>query len=374
MTAYSISTVVTDALANLRIKDAADQIARNSAVSNISETEPSFVFDSVQDTKFTQQQSDVFSDTLFVFTQQWVGIRQACGAFPVSKLAIDGYYKWSTHDLIHLAEEIDRRKIKRLVAHGMAPSTKFLLTGLKRINPELNIMSVWHGTMAGWAFDHELRLFRDLVDLVESNIVSKIGFLRRGMGEVHMKGWKIALLNIPPRVSVSRLADAFSSRPIDCLFASWNNQWKNMYTNLVGASNSRNVRSVYCYQTTEKSFIKKVSEHSHGSFDEHMARLAIVDLCLNVSINDCQPMTELESLSVGTPSLRPNLDHDVPSFKEYDDLFTINEYLNASAITDRIDALCLEKPSYLRQVIDTYKNELIRLSYERYSDFLLDPK
>ncbi|SEP41572.1 hypothetical protein SAMN02799625_06064 [Methylobacterium sp. UNC300MFChir4.1] len=372
MSSYNLSKKILDALADLRSREHNSSKLATQQHASQNSTEDCFVFDAKRDTQYAHGSSSVFNDTIFLFTQQWVGIRQACGAFPVDKIAIDGHHKWTTKDALAILEELERRNIKRIVAHGMAPTTKYLLTALKSAHPEIKISVVWHGTMAGWAFDHELRLFQDAVGLADENIVNKIGFLRRGMGEVHSKGWHTSLVNISPAVNINRITPAFSSKPINCLFASWNNQWKNMYTNLVGAEACDQVRNIICYQSMEGSLLKKVRTERYDSFKAHMTRLAIVDLCLNVSINDCQPMTELESIAVGTPSLRPNLDHGVDLFSEYDRLFTVNEYLNARSISDRISMLCKEEPTYLKEVIDGYKDDLIKLSYNRYSDFLGD--
>lgn len=371
MSVYNAASALIDILYEIRNSptDAGHQLVDSN---KIFAPEEVYVLDSKRDTKFAQAESDVFSNTVFIFTQQWVGIRQACGAFPVSKLAIDGHHRWTAADIIEICKILDRNGIRKIVSHGMAPTTASLLAGIKCHIPEMEISSVWHGTMAGWAFESELRLFQEVVDLAEKDVIRRIGFLRRGMGAVHPAGWRSLLFNVPPLFESGRISMAFDQKPIKCLFGSWNNQWKNMYTNIVGASLSKNVDEVLSYQPVNERIVGKVSQVGHENFDEHMIRLSTVDLSLNISINDCQPMTELESIAVGTPALRPNLDQKIMNSADYDRLFTVDEYLNAESIRDRIDMLCRENPRYILEVIDSYRNNLIKASYKAYGDFLAD--
>lgn len=369
MSVYNAASALTDILYEIRNSSLVD-IDRGAESNNIFFPEGIYVLNAKRDTKYAQTEQNLFEDTIFIFTQQWVGIRQACGAFPVSKLAIDGHHRWTAADIIGICKILERDGIRRIVSHGMAPTTASLLSGIKSYMPEIEILSVWHGTMAGWAFESELRLFQEVIALAEKNVIKRIGFLRRGMGAIHRAGWNSLLFNVPPMIDIKRVSKAFEQKPITCLFGSWNNQWKNMYTNIVGATLSRNVSEVLCYQPVNGQIVSKVSKVGHENFDEHMIRLSLVDLSLNVSINDCQPMTELESIAVGTPALRPNLDQRIMSSSDYDKLFTVDEYLNAESIRDRIDMLCKEDPKYILEVIESYRANLIEASYKAYGDFL----
>ncbi|MER2219113.1 hypothetical protein [Methylobacterium brachiatum] len=330
-----------------------------------------YIFDSPEDTKYASEPNKIFSGVMFAFTQQWVGIRQACGAFPVSKLAIDAYHNWTAQDIMDIVAEIESRNISTLVFHGMAPSTSRLIRGIKINCPSLKILSVWHGTMAGWAYEAELALFRELVVLLDRGTVDKVGFLRTGMNIVHKKSFKKCLFNIPPKSDhIQRALPAFNDKPIVCLFGSWNNQWKNMYTNVIGAESSDNVAKIICYQNFSRGLLSKTVHSPHGGLENHLTRTALVDLCLSVSINDCQPMTELEGLSVGTPSLRPNLDHSDKPQHEYERVFTVDRYLNPAEIGKHIDSLCKIDSGMIADLISSYNIHIKSISYDRYEEFL----
>jgi hypothetical protein len=244
------------------------------------------------------------------------------------------------------------------------------MRGLKQLVPDVEFFGVWHGTMAGWSSSEELRLFSQFLQLADDRIYERIGFLRQGMQKLHKRAHEQILYNIPPNVEVPRVQSPFGSLPIKCIFASWNNSWKNMYTNILAANSSSVVSDIFLYYKPDLEMFNKIRLVNFGSHEAHYQRLATMDLCLNVSINDCQPMTELEGLSVGTPSLRNDWNLGLETHNSYEDVFTVKSYLNAEAIEKKIEDISALDPSYIRQITEQHRQDIIAASKHRYHAFL----
>jgi hypothetical protein len=329
-----------------------------------------FLLNHPNDTVYRNNDSFPSDRVLTMFTQQWVGIRQACGALSGHKLALDGHHAFDAVEIGQIASHLRDLKIDQVVYHGMAHSTAAVLRGLKTLLPAVTFYGVWHGTMAGWTSREEVTLFREFLGLADDKVYDRIGFLRQGMQNLHPRAFSEILYNIPPKVDLQRSRLPFTTRPINCIFPSWDNSWKNMYTNLLGAQCSPIVGDVFVYSQPQLDLFDKVHVVPFGGHDAHYRRVARMDICLNVSINDCQPMAELESLSVGTPSLRNDWNLGLETHSPYEDIFTVSSYLNAGAITDKLRELVEMDPQHLSQVTATHRSILIDASRKRYSGFL----
>ncbi|MFD6321038.1 hypothetical protein [Methylorubrum thiocyanatum] len=332
--------------------------------------EANYLLDAPDDV--VRQNPDSFNtnNVATMFTKQWVGIRQACGAFSGHKIAIDGHHKFDAIEIGEIATTLRDLKIDHVIYHGMASSTSSLLRGLKILSPSTKFYGVWHGTMAGWSSDEELALFREFLALADDKVYDRLGFLRQGMQNIHPKAYGCILYNLPPSASIKRSYMPFAKRPIRCIFPSWNNAWKNMYTNLLAANISPIVGDIFVYYKPQLESLDKVRFVEFGGHDAHFQRVAKMDLCLNVSVNDCQPMAELEGLSVGTPSLRNdwNLDLETPSV--YEKVFTVKSYLNVNAIAEKILEIADLDPNYIYEITKAHKEILISASRQRYTAFL----
>lgn len=329
-----------------------------------------FEFNAERDKIYSNQDTFCHKGVLTMFTQQWIGIRHACGALSGHKIAVNGRHSFAPYEVEQLANFIKKNDIERVVYHGMANSTSSLIRGLKTLLPNVRFFGVWHGTMAGWSSDEEVELFKLFLSLATDRIFEKIGFLRQGMQALHSRAYSKILYNIPPKVNVRRLESSFEQNPFTCLFASWNNSWKNMYTNLLGAQNAKCIGKILVYSQPKLPIFNKVEAVDFINHTAHLHRLARIDLCLNVSINDCQPMTELEGLSVGTPSIRNDWNLDLEGNGEYERTFTVQSYLNAGKITDYIEKIAEIPYLEIDRMVTAHKSALLNASRRRYSEFL----
>jgi len=338
--------------------------------------EPDWVLDAECDTLYALPTAAYFSDTLMIFTQQWVGIRAATGSFPARKLAVSKDTSWSLAEFRRIFDLVQRLGIKRLIAQGGSTATLDLLVALRSEMPELVIVGVWHGTLAAWSSDEERQLSSRFLQLADVGVFDRIALLCSGMHLLNRRAVSYLVPNMPPTVSVARLRKPIDAKPASSLFASWNNHWKNMYTNLVGASASSAIGRVYSYADGHLpgELAEKVQKLDYRGRRENFIQMSLVDIVLNVSIVDCHPMIELEALAVGTPVLRGQLDLDFGEDHDFARTMTVASALDASAIRNRIDYVSGITPGELSEMTEDYRRLVAATSLERYGRLLSEAR
>lgn len=335
-------------------------------------TEPHWIFNAPRDKAFAHPDHPAFEYTLSVFTQEWVGIRAAAGAFPGAKLAISKQAAWSAPELRRVFHQIETANIRTVLVQGACPPILDFLRALRMAMPELTIVGVWHGTLAAWMSDEEHQLAARFLDLATDGVFDRISLLRRGMHVLHPKAVPYLTPNLVPITDVRRLVPALSRKPLTCIFAGWNNQWKNMYANLVAACASENVGKVltYAHASLQEPLAAKLDTLPYGTRRQHFAALATTDLVLNASIVDCHPMIEMEALAVGTPVLRGQLDLDFGVDHAFSRLLTVSSPHDPTVMRERIDAVALVRPDEMAEIVRDYASLVVQTSFARYGEFL----
>lgn len=335
-------------------------------------TESHWIFDAPRDQAFAHPDHPAFTNTLSVFTQEWVGIRAAAGSFPGTKLAISKQAAWNGPELRRLFHRIETAKIRTVLVQGVCMPILDFLQALRAAMPELTIVGVWHGTLAAWMSDEERLLAARFLDLASNGVFDRISLLRRGMHILHPKAVSYLTPNLVPLVNVRRLAPALSRKPITCIFPGWNNQWKNMYANLVAACASDVVGKVltYSHASLPGPLGAKLDTLPYGTRRQHFTALATTDLVLNVTTVDCHPMVEMEALAVGTPVLRGQLDLDFGEEHAFSRLLTVDSPHDPTVIKQRLEAVAEVPPGELADIVADYRSLVVKTSFARYGEFL----
>ena len=331
-----------------------------------------WLFNAPRDLKYSRPDHPVFEGVLTTFTQDWTGIRAASGSFPGHKLAIAKDHNWSKGDLVDAFETIRGFGAKAIVAHGLSPGLASFLVAVRKAMPEIRIYGVWHGALASWCMDDERALAAQFLKMADEDVYNKIHFMKRGHDILHRKTFAPLLPNLVPMYKFNRLAPAWRKKPITCLFGAWNNVWKNMYSNIVGAAASDSVEKVFTYAPVMMTLPKerKISVCKYTCREDHFALAATCDLMLNVTTLDCHPMLEMEALAVCTPCLRADLDLDFGRGHDYQRLFTLTSAHNPNDIKARIEDLAKVDTKELEDVVLNYRDLVTDTSFERYSEFL----
>lgn len=334
--------------------------------------EPRWLLNATKDIKYAQNENEIFKGVLSIFTQEWVGIRAASGSVPCEKLAISKDIDWTATELRRILDIIQKKKIKTIILHGVCEATLILMQTLRKTIPELKILGVWHGSTSAWAFEHEHKMATEFIELADRGIFNKICLMRRGMNMLSDAAVDYLVPNFVPKINKKRLSLPFQSERITCIFPGWNNAWKNMYTNLIGAAGCKKVEKIFSYShaSLPGNLNKKLQKATYGNRENHFTILNNCDLSLNATLVDCHPMVELEALSVGTPSVRGILDLDFGDEHDYVKLCTTEHPLDCISIRDTINRISEVSPFELSEIIKDYANLVNDTAYKRYQRFI----
>lgn len=315
-----------------------------------------------------------FGRVLHVFHQEWFGIRAAAGYLPGQKLAIAADQILTPAQLQQAVGWVLKGLTRTVVFHAYSENAGALMRLLRdAAGSALRIVCIWHGSSAQFHIPFEINSFSQLIELKRRGVLDAVACVKPQMHQLSADIWPQALLNVPPQIDASAIPDhavptgvAFIPTP--------NNWWKNFYTNLYVACGSKLLRKVLVTSAFTRvdnlPLRAQVSRLPPLSRAEMLDMLGTVDVSLNVTLAECQPMTALEAIALNVPcltgplSLGPGLD-DHP----YQALAQIPATGSLGDISDRLEKVLLlrrDHPEELRDMIKNYADRLLAEGIRRY--------
>lgn len=256
------------------------------------------------------------ANTLAIFAPCWGGIMNSTKSIfdSVLPIPLSPYIYPETVDSVgfnYYIERIISLSPKKLVISGGDRLHVNIVKKLCKINPNLRIQLMWHGSQAQWVHEYERTTFFEWVDLAKSGVVEKIWVLKSGLEKVLSDmGIDAELLcNMP--YSYEHALPRTLSNPVTIGIWADRFDWrKNAITQCLAISGLRNV---ICYHNCQEPTFEAIARHfdmpiqriSDGSIphDEFLKRLSSIDINLYVTLSECSPMIPLESAMYGRPCL-----------------------------------------------------------------------
>ena len=317
-----------------------------------------------------------FERVLHVAHHEWHGIRQATAYCPGHKLLIPADGPLEEADKIQIAEEIQALGITHVVFQGYSENADQLLLSLKsRFGAGLRCHAVTHVTTAQFEHHFEMVMQARLLIRLRMGSLQGLASVKPDFGAVFEHYWPGLIVNFAPDLPSQR-----HRRPPDMrsVYAPLDPGWrKNMYTNVLGALTAENVEQVKTanFPNGLESLVNldrlRLVGYLRGrDLFEEMARSSLV---LLATLAECQPMTQLESLAVGTPAMTGPL-----SIREFDDdplirLCTTPHLDNPALLArdvERVVAARHDDPAAIEEMITDHLARRHALAAQRYADFL----
>jgi hypothetical protein len=306
-----------------------------------------------------------------VFHAEWHGIRAAAGYAPGRKLAIPAARlpradaEWSLDCLA---------SARVVVLHGLSENMSALATALRRRHGTTpTIAAVYHGNSAQFCFEYERRQFAELLELHRAGVVDRIGCVKPGMHAISDRLHQQVLLNFPP----SNARPPAPRTPERTAFIPVPNDWrKNLFTNLFAAESSALVDRVYVTVSVELEAelgcgkVLVIPRPERAQLFDLLARCGVA---LNVTLSECQPMTALEALTVGTPCLTGPLgldDLDAHPYQRLAQVPLVDCVDSVRRAIDRILDLQRRSPGELQHMMADCEREVRSLAADRLRSFL----
>lgn len=260
------------------------------------------------------------------------------------------------------AELLLRRKPRAVVLQGFPFAYQHIVDALHKLEPELPISVVWHGTFMQASEDYAWRSFRRVCALLREGKIRRIGCVKRGQEEVLQRQGLDAAFLLNRYRQIPTEASPTADGPV--LLGIWSIselKHKPPYEMLAAASmipNCKVIGSVASPRVLEFCDEFQIQNEFVGKMipQAEMPRyLKAAHLNLYVTLNECAPMLPLESFAVGVPCIvGPNTPY-----------FTYDAYLRDRLVVNVADdaqaiARCVERALAERdEIIAAYREHAI---------------
>jgi hypothetical protein len=318
-----------------------------------------------------------FDQVCHIFNREWIGIRAAAGALPGNKLAISATQHMSAFEIAQVSDLLQRHGITKLAFQGMSEPLHALILALARTG-QFDMHLVWHGAPAMWMMEHERKLVRAALELVNKGILKKINIMRRGaeplIGE---RAYTKLLLNMPPNVRIAAALELAGKKRADgqriAFIPSWHLLHKNVASCTLAAHVTQKITDIWLLDekvARQLDYNEKVKILGPRHGRAMLETMREADLVINASLIDCHPMVDLEALAVGTPCVRGPLFLDGLESHEYVKLTETKNVLSIADLSATMTNVLSVPDIEISEMMKDYRQQLIELSAERYRDFL----
>ena len=307
-----------------------------------------------------------------LFHQEWYGIRAAAGYLPGDKIGIPFHRDITASQLTQIREFIQKNCCEQILLHCHSKNMDAIACSLRRcFGNSLKIYSVWHGNTAQFHVDGERNSVQRLLQLKRLGIVNQVCFVKPGMHELSSEFFSETLLNVPPNVPEALHLKASTRKILIPVPLDWR---KNFYTNYFAACAASGVEEVHVVAQgfeRQEDFEcgRRVVQHGHMDRAALFALIANVDLTLNVTLSECQPMAALESLAFCVPCLTGPLDNGALDLHPLQQIVQLRAIDSLSSVRQAIEHLLRfrrEHPDALAEMMSDYRDILKREALSRY--------
>jgi hypothetical protein len=313
-----------------------------------------------------------------IIPQEWHGIRAAAGYAPGHKIALPVQRNLPASKLREALREIERSQSRAVILHSFSENAETLMRLARRVMGDgIRLCALWHGNTAQFHFEPELRQLGHLLELKRRGILDAVGCVKPGMAQISPLIHPVTLLNFPPTMAPSdrRPPDGFLR---GTAFLPVPNDWrKNFYTNAYAAIGVNRLRQVWV--TAPHVTMPVFDPQRKITFVDRPTRKSVfhvitsVDLILNVTLSECQPMTALEGLAVGVPCLSGILQLGSLSEHPYAKLVEVPASDNVAevrAAIERLLDLLQGSAGELSEMMRDYEQALRAEALTRYQEFV----
>lgn len=324
------------------------------------------VVDQPLDTSWAHERP-AHASVLHLSHQHWHGIRAAAGYLPGSKASIVEDRRLTLSEVNRLAEVIQRRNIEVVMFHGWSPNMTLIANALRRLfGARLRLTAVWHGNTAQFINPFELGCIPTLIQLRRKRVIDALASVKPDMHLLDPAFEREPLLNVGPRVAPPppreyRFDTALIPVPLD-----WR---KNLHTNIFAVAAAGYRRAIITAGLTKEQFPFKLSckleQLDRPPRDVLFSVLTHVDLVMNVTLSECQPMTTLEALAHRVPSLSGPLSLGELDRHPYQQLAQVERVDTLGPVTRAIEKFRSVAPNELRSLMADYETGLMKEAWRR---------
>ena len=368
---------VADELASLRARHATE-LAAIPATPQKAEpapdpAAPALVWDDPLDTRWAQR-DPAFSRVLHVFHQEWHGIRASAGYAPGHKLAITSRRLLTRAEHAAVVSGVDARLIRAVVFHGYSETADELVRLLRKaLGTSVSLHAAWLGNTSQFHLEFEYAMFRKLLERRYHGELDGLACVKPDMHLISGHIFEKTLLSLPPRMDAAEPRAGLSGEA----FIPVPNDWrKNFYSNLLaGVAVQRLRRIVVTTRFTPFPGVppERILVAPLPGRAEVFRLMREADIILNATLSECQPMTALEGLALGTPCLTGPIalgDLDRHPYQRLVQVSAVDSIRQVKDAIERVLDMRSQRPAELAEIMADYSRVLRDQALARYREFL----
>lgn len=317
------------------------------------------------------------SNVLHVFDRHWHGIRSATSCLPGGKLGISHRRALTGEEIRHIEGLIIKYGFKALVFQGYSETADRLIDILYGdFGKDLPIYVVTHVTTTQFEHAFEMQMLNRIYQKVAKGILAGAGSVKPNFHQFLDTAWHGTVINLPPNISKQGIVPPTRER--GTVFIPVENTWrKNLYTQVIAAHGSELVERMLMVNwpshLDQLVPLDKIKIIGFQPLTELLSLMGMADIVMNVTLAECQPMTQLEALAMGTPTITGPL--RLPGFSDHPlgQLCEVTELDDPGLLRGRLDLILSEwrtDPKGMSALIADFLALRIKAGLQSYREFL----
>ena len=313
-------------------------------------------------------------DYVVIHNPEWLGVSSATKELFDNTLPLNEIY--TNYEAEYVAKCILKKKYKTVIFSAFMINWSSIVTSLKKLNPEIKVKVIWHGSNALLSEPLDFDIFKNVLILAENKQIDQIAFVKKTMAEFYKeKGFNtFFLMNTVKLDKIPKKRKRTDKKIKIGMYYSGNRWVKNNFNQLSAASLIDN--AVVDYVALNYA-VKTFSEHLKLKFtgieanmDRYklLERVAQNDITFYVTFTECAPMVPLESFEVGVPCITGN-NHHYWDGTELEKYLIVDKADNIFAIKEKA-LYCLEHKTEIMKLYKKWKKDYDKQVEKNTKEFL----
>lgn len=313
-----------------------------------------------------------------IHNKDWLGTTYATKELFENTLSLPELYEKDDYEFY--AKKILDKKPTLIIFSAFAQGWEKLIDELKKIDSNLRIKVLWHGSNAVHSENYDFEMFKIIFKYLNKNKIESIGFVKKSMYQTYKKlGYNVEFVR--NTITISNEIKEKLYKKQECqkgikigLYASGDRWVKNFYNQLAAASLIKDsIIDIIPLSTKTKEFANILKCEVVG-FDKNITReelferLAQNDVNIYTTFVDCAPITPLESLELGVPCITGN-NHHYWEETELEKYLVVDKADNPIEIASKIE-LCLKNKNKILELYNEWKRTNDIESKKSVNDFI----
>ncbi|BDL41099.1 hypothetical protein [Methylorubrum sp. GM97] len=317
-----------------------------------------------------------FRHVAHLFHLEWHGIRSATSCLPGHKIGITADRNLDGDTLRRLIGFIYENNIKHVICQGYSLNADLAIRAMNaNFKSNINLHVISHLTSTQFENYFEVEMQKYILKALQDKIVRKIASVKPNFNSVISQYWPKLIINCTP--ALRGMYRHSSADPGYAFVPLENTIRKNLYTNILAALDTDMISEVLTVNDPSGlGNIRDLQKCRTIGFQrgrQLLERMADASVVMNCTLAECQPMTQLEALAVGTPCMTGRLgieelnDHPLTKMTE------VEIVDNPAHITKQVEALITTRrgdPENFDALLKGYVEFRNGLAIDRLADFV----